>query len=126
MNVLLLFVFVRFRYRMCPVYACSSYELLTGDHFFFMQVLCDLIQLLTMFAQQRICLLMLLLYQIDDQLIDLCLCFDRAGETGIATQISVVDGLQRNHVEFIALVICEKKTIRKPDIRKKKKTSLRP
>ena len=91
-----------------------------------MQVLCDLIQLLTMFAQQRICLLMMLLYQIDDLLIDLCLCFGRAGETGIATQISVVDGFQRNHVEFIALVICEKKTIRKPDIRKKKKTSLRP
>ena len=91
-----------------------------------MQVLCDLIQLLTMFAQQRICLLMMLLYQINDLLIDLCLCFGRAGETGIATQISVVDGLQRNHVEVIALVICEKKTIRKPDIRKKKKTSLRP
>ena len=102
------------------------HELFAGDHFFFMQVLCDLIQLLTMFAQQRICLLMMLLYQIDDLLIDLCLCFDRAGETGIAAQISVVDGFQRNHVEVITLVICEKKTIRKPDIRKKKKTSLRP
>ena len=102
------------------------HELFAGDRFFFMQVLCDLIQLLTMFAQQRICLLMMLLYQIDDLLIDLCLCFGRAGETGIATQISVVDAFQRNHVEVIALVICEKKTIRKPDIRKKKKTSLRP
>lgn len=85
------------------------HELLTGDRFFFIQVLCDLIQLLTMFAQQRICLLMLLLYQIDDQLIDLCLCYGRAGETGIATQLSVVDGFQRNHVEVIALAICEKK-----------------
>ena len=85
------------------------HELFAGDHFFFMQVLCDLIQLLTMFAQQRICLLMMLLYQIDDLLIDLCLCFGRAGETGIAAQISVVDGFQRNHVEVITLVICEKK-----------------
>ena len=75
---------------------------LAGDGLLFIEVLGQFVELGTVFREDADGLGVLFFHERDDLMVDLRLRFGRAGEGGVAAEVLVRDGLERDHVEIRA------------------------